>query len=424
MGGWLKSKDPNALDRIEGILSTMEQCYMEGNDAARPDRVTINTITAATARGDGNGSFEKSVVLRTSLEKKYKIKPDSISHNIVLDSWCKSGQLDAPEQAEELLDRMERQYKRGKVTHKPDGYTYSSVIGCYIKFGRKNSAEKAEELLLRMQDLYHNWGGEPVSTSVYNAVMNAWASLGPTVESLQRVRELLQEMEENDGEDPAIPAPNRISYNTVIKAMRDGSAVDAAYAEDILSVLESRGQTENHLLPDSYSYTSVITAYGRSDASDKAEKALELLERMLVACENGNIAAKPTVHSFNAALNSCAFAEGDEQDKANAFDIAMKIYALLQEHDEPDQTSYGTLIRACSVLLHPRDKKREEIVEELFQKACETGSVGKLVIGQMKFAASREQHIRLTGRDLYDKIQLTELPRAWTQNVRETDRRS
>jgi hypothetical protein len=423
MGGWLKSNDPKSHKRIEKILVTMEKSYVEGNGAAKPDRITMNTVTAAYSKSGNTRSFEKSIEFRRSLEQKYQIKPDSISHNIVVDSWCKSGRSDSPERVMQLLATMEREYKRGKVSHKPDGYTYSSVIGCFIKFGRKDAPQKAEELLERMQDLYHNWEGEPISISVYNAVINAWAS-SSSEEALGRVKEILREMEESDDEDPLIPKPNRISYNTVIKAMRDGTAGDAAFAEKILYVLETRGQNEHQLLPDSYSYTSVITAYGRSDAKNKAEKAFELLKRSLLAAENGNIAAKPTVHSFNAALNACAFVDGDEKEKSRAFEIAMEIYDLLKRHDEPDQTSYGTLIRACSGLLHPKDKKREEVVDEIFQKACENGSVGRLVITQMKFAASPAQHIRLMGRDILEKINVKDLPRAWTQNVRETARKS
>jgi hypothetical protein len=432
MGGWLKSNDPRALSRIEEILKTMEQDYEDGNDAARPDRITINTITAAYAKnGSNGGDIEKSMKLRQNMKRKFHIKSDAISHNIVVDSWCKSGRSDSPERVMELLNTMEDDFKRnGKTDHKPDGYTYSSVIGCYIKFSRKDAPQKAEELLERMKDLHADWGGEPVSTSVYNAVINAWASCSGSKqkegqeEALERVKELLKEMENNDESDPSIPAPNRISYNTVIKAMREGTAEDATYAEEILNVLEEKGQTKPYLLPDSYSYTSVITAYGRSDAPNKASKALEILERMLLASQNGNIAAKPTVHSFNAALNACAFVEGDGEQKAKAFEIALKIYDLLKIHDEPDQTSYGTLIRACSGLLHSKDTKREGMVEELFQKACENGSVGRLVITQMKFAASPSQHIRLTGRDILEKVHINELPRAWTQNVRETSRRS
>lgn len=419
----MKSDQPSALSKIEQILETMERCFDEGNKKARPDIITINTITAAYAKTKDTEAIENALELRVSLEKKYDLRPDSVSHNIVVDSWCKSGRKDSPEQAMEILNAMENDFKDGIISHKPDGYTYSSVIGCFIKFGRPNAEKVGEELLKRMKDLYHNSGGEPVSTSVYNAVINAWASSRSSKKNT-RVKQLVNEMEENHATDPAMPTPNRITYNTVIKAMRDGTADDAAFAEKVVYLLESKGAKDNDFLPDSYSYTSVVSAYGRSDADNKAEKSLEIIERMLAANRNGNIAANPTVHSFNAALNACAFANGDPKAKEAAFDIAMKVYELLRVHDEPDHTSYGTLLRACSGLLARNKKRREEMVDEIFGEACLNGCVGRLVLTQMKFATSPDQYLRLVGHNQMATITVQDIPRAWSQNVREKSRGS
>jgi tetratricopeptide (TPR) repeat protein len=416
MGGWLKSDDKDALTRIEETFKLMEQNYEMGNKEARPDRITINTITAAYARSPTAGEVEKSMELRSSMEERYGIKPDVVSHNILVDSWCKSGRPDAPDRVVELLNTMEREFKRGIFYLKPDAYTYSSVIDCFIKCDQPGAVERAERILERMEELHRDHGGDPVPAAVYNTIMNAWASSN-SEEAPARVKALLLEMEENG------PQPNRITYNTVIKAMRDGTAHQAAYAEQVLFKLEERGVSENEFLPDSYSYTSVITAYARSDAWDKAQKALQLLERMIQAYKNGNIACKPTVHSFNAALNACAFTQGDEGLKAKAFSICMTIYDLLKKNSDADHTSYGTILRCCGTLLSPRDKTRQEMVEYMFQKACEQGQVGRLVVNQMKFAAQPHQHMRLTGLDLMERVNMRDLPRAWTRNVKENNRR-
>lgn len=396
----------------------MERQFENGNELARPDRVTINTISAAYAKTKDASAIEKALELRSNLEKKYDVKPDSISHNIIVDSWCKSGRKDSPEQVMEILNAMESDFKNGVISHKPDGYTYSSVIGCFVKFGRSNAARKAEELLSRMKKLYHEHGGEPVSVSVYNAVLNAWASMG-SPNSSKRVRELLQEMEDNCETDPAIPAPNLITYNTVIKAMRDGTESDAVFSEQMLWQLESKGRNDDSLLPDSYSYTSVISAYGRSNVDNKADKALEIIERMLSATERGNIAAKPTVHSFNAALNACAFAGGDFRAKEVAFDTAVRIYKLLESHDEADHTTYGTMLRSCSSLLIVNTDRREAMVEGFFEQACKRGYVGRLVLKQMQFAASPDQYKRLLGRTKKEDIQIEDIPQSWKRHVRE-----
>lgn len=419
MSGWLKSDQPSALSKIIHILETMEKCFEDGNKRAKPDTVTINTVMAAYAKARDDGAIEIAMKVRSSLESKYGVKPDLLSYNIIVDSWCKSGRKDSPEQVMEILNAMENDFKEGNIDHKPDGYTYSSVIGCFTKFGRPDAAEKGEELLKRMKDLYKNFGGEPAAaSSVYNALMNAWAS-SRSLGSSKRVKQLLDEMEENHAIDPLIPAPTRITYNTVIKAMRDGTGDDAAFAEKMLYLLESKGVNDRHFLPDTYTYTSVISAYGRSKAENKAEKALEIIERMLLATQNGNIGANPTVHSFNAALNSCAFALGNDEAKEAAFHIAMKVYELLRVHDDPDHTTYGTLLRACSVLLAADKKRKEEMVDKLFGEACLRGCVGRLVLTQMQFAASPEQYLRLVGRDQADMITARDVPRSWRQNVRE-----
>jgi hypothetical protein len=415
IGGWLKSDDKDAVTRIEETFKLMEQSWEMGNKEARPDRVTINSITAAYARSAPE--VEKSMELRSSMEQRYGIKPDVVSHNLLVHSWCKSGRPDAPDRVVELLNTMERDFKRGIFHVKPDAYTYTLVIDCFIKCDQPDAAERAQGILERMEDLHGNHGGDPVPASVYNAIMNAWASSN-SEEAPERVKALLQGMEENG------PQPNRITYNTVIKAMRDGTATQAAYAEKVLFKLEERGASENEFLPDSYTYTSVITAYARSDAWNKAQKSLQLLERMLQAYKNGNVACKSTVHSFNAALNACAFTQGDEGLKAKAFSICMTIYDLLKKNSEADHTSYGTILRCCATLLSPRDKTRQEMVEYMFQKACEQGQVGRLVLNQMRFAAQPHQHLRLTGLDIFERVDMRDLPRAWTRNVKENNRRS
>ena len=57
------------------------------------------------------------------------------------------------------------------------------------------------------------------------------------------------------------------------------------------------------VVPDKYSYTTVISAYGRSNAKRKAAKAHWVLQRMI---DDGNSKAKPNTYAFNAVLNSCA----------------------------------------------------------------------------------------------------------------------
>jgi hypothetical protein len=419
MGGWLKSEDPSSWETIQGVLETMEHAYETGNPNVKPDRVTINTLTAAHLK---DGKVEESLKQATMLERKYNVMPNTISHNIIVDSWCKSGRADSPRRALDLLTAMEKAFIAGKNNMKPDGYTYSSVIACFNRFNRKDSTKVAEDLLVRMKNLYANHGGDPPTTSVYNAVINVWSSHPDSKLGLGRVRDLLKEMEENHARDPGIPKANRITYNTVIKAMRDGTQKSADFAEEILATMEKRGTSDSYLLPNSYTYTSTITAIGRSNCSNKAQRAFAVLLRMLLAMEKGNLSATPTLHSYNAVLNACAFSRGDEKARSQSFDIAMKTYEMLKERGTPDHTTYGTLLRICATLVPASDPKREELVNEIFQEARETGNVGRLVLTQLKFASTRSQHVLLTGRAFTERINVKDFPTSWSRNVREAEK--
>jgi pentatricopeptide repeat protein len=253
---------------------------------------------------------------------------------------------------------------------------------------------------------------------MYNSVVNAFASLESS-QALERVKRILHDMENGERED--IPRPDLVTYNTVIKAMRSGNDEEgASFAESILTTLESFGKRDPKLLPDSYSYTSVINAYARSNSPNKAERSLEIVNRMMKAHENGNKGAGVTIFTLNAALNACAFVDGSVDDNAKAFEVAMTLDALKKQlHLHPDNTWFGTMLRVCSSLLQP-SPKREELVDRVFGEACQEGCVGRLVLVQLKFAATAEQYMRLVHRPPSDKIHPRDLPKEWTCNGRDT----
>jgi len=133
-------------------------------------------------------------------------------------------------------------------------------------------------------------------------VINAWACSGSS-EAVDRAVALLTEMEES--EDPSVPNPCLITYNTVIKAMRNGTKEAAVRAEELLMALEQRAVDETSFGPDVFSYTAVISAFGRSDADNKDKKALELLGHMISAQKRGSFSSEMNIHPFNAGKCSC-----------------------------------------------------------------------------------------------------------------------
>lgn len=417
MGGWLKSRssDRGALLEIQKLFSTMEESYRNGNDLAQPDRVSVNSLQTAFNKFSVGSNFTKQI----ELETEYDLPRNSHSLNILMEGIMKSGAGDAPEQSLQILTEMENHLKNGELSMKPDVCSYIAVIKAHVTYKRKNTEKKTDELLARMWYLHREYDGAAPDIAVYNCVLNAYASI-KSKRVLNKVRDILRKME--NGEIEGVPKPNLITYNTVIKAMRNGNKEKGAVtAEEILSKLEILGKHNPELLPDNYSYTSVITAYARSSARNKAEKALEMIERMTEAQRIGNQSAEITAHTFNAALNACAFVTGTVEEQAKAFEIATKLDKLRVESGElGDSTWYGTMLRACSSLI-PRSEYREKMVDLFFQEACEKGCVGPLVLQQLRFAADREQQMRLLKKkiDENEYVELDQLPREWTNHARE-----
>ena len=417
MAGWLKSNDREALREIELLFSTMEDNYKKGNELAQPDRVSVNSLQTAFNKFSRGSNTTKQV----ELETEYGLPPNSHSQNILMASITKSGAGDAPEQALGILTKMENSLKSRERALKPDVCSYIAVIKAHVKYKRRNTEKKTNELLARMWDMNRKHGGDTPDIAMYNCVINAYASIN-SVRVLKKVKDLLQQME--NGETEGLPKPNLITYNTVIKAMRNGNKEkEAIFAEEILSKLESLGKDNPELLPDDYSYTSVITAYAHSSLSNKADKALEIIQRMTEAEKNGNGSAVITAYTFNAALNSCAFVKGSVEQKARAFEIAIKLEKLRIESGAlGDSTWYGTMLRACSSLIAPSEY-REKMVDLFFQEACDKGCVGILVLQQLTFAATREQQMRLVKNRKFEEGNyadlLDKLPREWTCNARE-----
>jgi len=421
---WLRSNEKDKLDCMNNIINVMRECEEDGNYNAIPDLVTANTMLAARSRARGKDketSLDEAIAFYRDMEDDYHVTPDTVSNNILMDCWSKSGRSDSLEHVLEILELMEKEFKAGNPSVKPDAYSYASAIDCVAKSGNADADKRAESLLERMRELHSNNGGDAPTTPVYNACLNALATLNNDDETaVARAESILREMEERHTVREDIPAPNRETYNTVLKALSNNGK-HASRAEALLSQMEERARHDISLAPDSYSYTSVITAYARSREPGKAAKALEILQRMIASYENGNLAAKPMIHAFNSCLNACAFTiSGNERHRTEAFLITVSTIVLLQKYSQPDSLSFSTTLRACSTLLHPDDERRDFISESVFKRACREGQVDRNVIRQLKFASSSELYQSLVGvKRANDTIRIRDLPREWSSSVRQ-----
>lgn len=422
MSGWMKSKQPTVgLKHILSALATMERLHEDDHAPTTPNHVTMNTVLAAYVKFRGYDALDQVLKLRCRLEKTYSIVADTTTFNTLIDAHAKSRRPTATKSAITILQTMEKNLMHGKKRSKPDCYTYCAVIDCLAKSQEHDAGVQSQEILRRMVELHQTRGGVVPSLAVYNSVLNAMAASSPVV--LDEVQALLGQME-NSSKACVLPKPNILTYNTAFKAaLRSGSVDGAEWADRLLATLEDRARLSGSFRPDSFSYTTVIAAYGRSTHSQKAVKAAQLVERSIYAYQSGRLAGVPDVSVFNAACNACSFVKGDETERVHAFSTMAAISSLLTNFTQPDETTYGTLLRGCSQLLLRGDIQQLPVVRQIFQRACEDGLCGTFVLKQMKFAATPQLYSELLRCNLREHISVEDIPHEWRRNTKDATRR-
>ena len=131
--------------------------------------------------------------------------------------------------------------------------------------------------------------------------------------------------------------------------------------------------------------------------------------------------AKPNAFVYTAVLNSCAYAIGDDAKKADAMNIATTSFNELcnSRYGKPNHVTYAAYLTACRNLL-PEGETRAASMTRVFRKCCEDGQVNDLILRRLESALTKEQLRELfQSVGLEDKIELSQLPAEWKQNVHE-----
>jgi len=411
------------LGRRKEALAIFDQmCSLQqsGRKGTKPDLYSINLMLNALSQQPpfcSSEELQKAEDVLDVIRESFNVAPDVQSYNILIDSWAKSNLHEAAEKAILLLDIMERRC-RLEPSIAPDCYTYTSVINAISKSKHhKKRGSWAEEIFQRMKSL-HSQGlitNEP-TIPVYNALLNALIT-SEEFGSIERAWIVFTEIIETTD------IANIRTYNTMLKGYstlirnNDGEIISYSrpkQAEQLLDRMEiSYYRETSDIVPDKYSYTTVTSAYGRSNVKRKAAKAHWVLQRMIDAYQDGNNSkAKPNTYAFNAVLNACAHTRYPEE-KVEAFTILCSTLILQRKWAKPDHTTYGIFLQGCSRLLPKNETRKWRVVETVFNSCTKEGQCGSLVLSTLK--QQPELYEALVGRFLTDDG--LEIPLQWRRNI-------
>jgi hypothetical protein len=130
---------------------------------------------------------------------------------------------------------------------------------------------------------------------------------------------------------------------------------------------------------------SVINAVAKSKLPGKAKITVQILRRMQ------DVALRPLTITYNNILNACAFSDPREGDRKEVVDIAMNILREAQETCGANFITYGTCLRVIGNF-EDDTSERWRLTRDTFRSSCADGQLTKLVMNQVKFAASPAQY--------------------------------
>lgn len=119
---WARSGRHDTLDSVQDIFDEAVDAYEAGYDQARPDTALYGAaIYACRQSGDGHrAEHYLQRMLKDFKQGNESAKPTSKVFNMVLLSWVRSKDLNAPERARAIIHLMEEMTRRGEADVRPD----------------------------------------------------------------------------------------------------------------------------------------------------------------------------------------------------------------------------------------------------------------------------------------------------------------
>mmetsp|Transcript_1011 Transcript_1011/g.2818 ORF Transcript_1011/g.2818 Transcript_1011/m.2818 type:complete len:859 (-) Transcript_1011:126-2702(-) len=413
-----------ATDRAQELYQRIRALHADGYYATAPDVVSFNTILKGLARNPHAALdfWHEQVFLSSQQQQRQDeeemeqendyhpkanhdeeeeeeddapppVQPNTRSFNTILLSLANSGLY---EPALDILRQM-RQFDSRVV---PDIYTYNTVLLAFASNAEcpysNQPAELAEELLQEMMESTNSSNsarrvddddagvGDEMDGSLF------WGDNNPAMDEVEHWTH------ETEMLKPAV-APDVISFNTVLAAWaRRGNALKALeWLKRIKTYNSTSGSKRKAVLPDAYSYTTVIQALAttqpgnnrqKETLGNRAEMALSLLQEMLQQStqdyhQNGNVRMSPNIFTYTAVVR--VLCKSRQPDKAH--DLIQQMWQHYNDyysdknesksHDEedarpvcPNVVTYSSLMQGWSQLAAEQPERAVEKAQSILKE--------------------------------------------------------
>lgn len=330
----------SAANHALDLLLRMEQLCEEVGDDFRPALSTYTSAINALNRSSTDGNTDNDRIKRL-LEKRDELyKTDTKILEIKSDHDVFSA-LKHLKNGENIMSKLTKDKNSSPYVNSRN---FNIIINELAKTGETWAALVAEDILDHMIDRsIKNYRLKP-KISTFNACMNAWANVGDNASAsrAEAILEKLNTLQTSKGLLTDV-IPDNVSYNTIIKA--NAKAGNAAQAEATLNTMERINQStgDQHIKPDSVSYSSVLHAYAQ--ASPKDSSACIKAENVLMNMLKEQKMIVTTIH-FNTVLN--AHATLGSGKRAAMLLKLMEDMTAQNSRIRPDLFTYNTVLKALA----------------------------------------------------------------------------
>jgi hypothetical protein len=146
---------------------------------------------------------------------------------------------------------------------------------------------------------------------------------------------------------------------------------------------EDRGFELSIMMPN-----IVIKAIARTKDPEAVEKVEQILLELEKNFSKGSSRLRPDVTTASSVINAAAYYAGGPEGRSRALEIAMRTFRkIIDWGQEPNNITFGTLLKAVANLVPPYDPRREALARELFDQCCELGYVDGFVLSQVRNAS-------------------------------------
>lgn len=419
--------DVDAGEKAEQLLNRMEN---KNDRTLTPDTASYNAVLKVWGKCGHHKAAQRSEELLNRMLKQYEegrnldAKPDEITFNSVIHNIATSPDLDSPQRAQCVLEKMQYCHEHGIIDAKPSIISYNSLLNSFAKSNRPGSAQQAEEILNNLEKSYDSgaWNIEPDVYS-YNTVISAWSNSNEE-QGASRAVALLDRMSTRAKDKKSNVKPDTTTYNTVLHAWSQSTDRNAPIKA--LGLLELMFRYYNNgnqnAKPDEVSFSTVINAFSKSTFTWKARECRNLLRRMQNLYDEGQDNMKPNIFVYSAVLNACAYTFGREEEKQSALNIGIETWEELKNSGiRINHVAYGSFLRICRRLMPVDDSRRNHFITRAFKQCCSDGQVGVYVLKQIR-ADHKIFNALLQAYIVDGEVEYEDLPSEWTRNVRERRR--